>query len=131
VLDRIENRAFPAKQANQRPLAPGESCETAAGACKILRLTPSGLRQGKGAVDSSRLSAYDVGRGRITGAIACFSVGAVLLARAGCYNTFIAHIACSTPRRPPCSVDVRACQQAAQLSSERPVKPSEPTAPLF
>ena len=34
------------------------------------------------AVDSSRVS-YDVGSGRITGAIACFSVGAVLLARTG------------------------------------------------
>ena len=32
--------------------------------------------------ECSRVPAYDVGRGRITGAIACFSVGAVLFARA-------------------------------------------------
>jgi hypothetical protein len=40
-------------------------------------------------------------------------------------NTFIAHIACSTPRRPPYSVKVRASTQTAPLSSEKPALPAD------
>lgn len=112
------NSSAAAKQANHRPLDPGDSC-MAAGACKILQIASLGI--GTGQLQSGA-SAYDVGRGSITGGIARLSVGAAMFARAtyvpqAVTGTFIAHKACSTHRRAPSMYERASRQHISAVAS--------------
>lgn len=123
MLDRIENRAFPCQASEPAPAGPGEACETAAGACKILRLTPSGLGQARCAVDRPPMTS---GEAESRGQLHAFQWAPWLYARSVIQHLSHRHIACSTTRRPPCSADARVRQQSAQLRSATPVKLPEP-----
>lgn len=87
MLDRIEIRALPP---SKRTSAQGDTRDC------TQNLATFSLGTARGQL-CSKASAYDVGRSRITGPIACVSVGAAMFAPAACYSTFIAHIACSGP----------------------------------
>ena len=82
MLDRIEIRALPPSKRTTARWTPGDSC-MAVGACKILQNASLGI--GTGQLQNGA-SAYDVGRGSITGAIARLSVGAAMFARAMCHR---------------------------------------------